>query len=748
MVESGALPTIGPGAQRGARLPAGRPPPVARLIRDLTDRVRRRAPRGEIVDAVLAGAGALAQTSRVFLLELVPTDILAANESASGEVAEGLAIGSVTLTLFGPDPPAPGLTDDDWRALLQLLKPGEASELPSFVTPEGYALEPARLPADAAPEGRRLVVLPIAGDAARASSLLALFDTPVRALTEGGRLGLATWVGVTALALEQLALREAERRIRLEGEELRQVALTLTGTLDLDVVLARVLAAVRALIGADWASIALVGEHTGFVARHFSTLQTGAARWYESTSQLRPGGTSRRVLESREPHFVDDLAAETEANQSIRQLGVRAVATLPMVARGESVGLLYANFAEPHTFTPREGELLGALAAQAAVAIRNAELYSSLRRSEGELRAVLESQASGICLTDLAGAIRYANRAFGDLVGMAPEALVGWPLRSLAGEAIGARTTDPAAFAARLDAGRDAAFSAEMELVEPRSRLLSHTVYPARDETGAAIGRVDIYRDITELRRLQRVRDDFLATAAHELRTPLTVIRSHAHVLKHLLTAQARAIGDDEPLRSATAIGEQTAAMSAMVSQFLDVVRLGRDAPAQDFARVELRELVTRAVEQARTTTDRHRFRLLLPPVRLHDTLPVQGNALQLARVLTNLLDNAIKYSPDGGTITVEGYSTPEQVVVSVSDEGLGLTDEQRRNLFARYYQAQGSQGQTYRGLGLGLYLCKEIVDRHNGRIEVESAGLGCGSTFTLLLPASRPTPKPGETAR
>lgn len=728
MSEPGAFPPVGGRIACEARAPAAGAPDLPRLIRDLTALARRQAERAAIVDAAIAGASQIAGTPRVFLLELVPTDPALAHEPAAT-----LAFGAMTLTLYGPDPPSTSPTDADWRALMELVAPGAAGAVFSLVTPRSLALDAVRSPA-----GRRLVVLPVAGDAARAGSVLALFDIPDGALTDERRLALTTWAGVTALALEQLALREAERRTRLEGEEVRQVALALTGTLDLDAVLARVLAAVQALSGADWASISLVGEQTNFVARHFSTLQTGQAQWYHSPTQLRPGGTSRRVLESREPRFVDDLTTDPESNRAILQLGVRAVATLPLVAHGESVGLLYANFAAPHHFTPREGDLLRALAAQAALAIRNAELYSSLRRSEGELRAVLESQDTGICLTDLAGVIRYANRAFAEIVEVEPGAAIGQPLRPLVERALGRPAFEPGSAPARSDeTGPGAMFAAEIEL--GGARLLYHCVYPAYDEAGAAIGRIYTYQDITELRRLQRVRDDFLATAAHELRTPLSVIRSHAHVLKHLLAAREWPAGEEEPLRNIGTIVDQSAAMSAMVAQFLDVVRLGRAGAREDFAPIDLGDLAARAVEQARGTTARHDIRLLLPAGRSRENLTVRGDAVQLARVLTNLLDNAIKYSPGGGAITVEAYSTPEQVVVAVGDEGLGLTEEQRRNLFARYYQAHGDQSQAYRGLGLGLYLCQEIVERHNGRIEVESAGPGRGSTFILLLPALRP---------
>ncbi len=745
MVEPGAASdAAGPVASRTKGAVASLPS----LAHELTGRVRRGAGRRDILDCIVTGTAALTRVDRAFLLELPP-------EAADGDPAARGAAAPRVLAACGPAE-RPGFDLDlaalDWGAMLPQNEAGgvDAGNAPS--SPSVVVHLSTGLDRDGAGVARGVLTLPVGASAGGAQRVLVAVTAGFEILTDAALAGLETWAGIVAVALEGLDLRDNERRTRVEEEELREVALALTASLDLDTVLARVLAAVRRLVGADWASISLVGEHTGFVARHFSTLQSGEPRWYESTSRLRPGGTSRRVLERREPSFVPDLTRDAAANPAMLRLGVRAVATLPMIVGGESVGLLYANYAEPRDFTRHEEVLLSALAVQAAVAIRNAELYSSLRRSEGELRAVLESNDAGYCLTDRAGRVRYANRYFGDLVGTAPPLLIGREVRPLVEAAFGALTADPAAFAARLDvlAGDpEARVVDELELPGPEPRVFYYSSVPARDASGQPIGRVEVYKDITEYRRLERARDDFLAAVAHELRTPLAVIRAHARVLEHVV---ARAAPGGPAAESVRTIVEQQRAMAALVAQFIDVVRLGRDAPAGEFGVVDLRELLARAVAEARTTIDPARHAIALEPAG-GEPLVCRGDAGQLRRVLTNLLDNAIKYSPDGGIISVAGRRAGDEATLTVRDEGLGLTPEQLALLFTRYYRAgargaPGGRDAGYGGLGLGLYLCKETVSRHGGRIWAESAGPGRGATFTVALPLPRDDLGGGETAR
>ncbi len=242
-------------------------------------------------------------------------------------------------------------------------------------------------------------------------------------------------------------------------------------------------------------------------------------------------------------------------------------------------------------------------------------------------------------------------------------------------------------------------------------------------------------RDITEHKRLYheaqeaiRTRDIFFSIAAHELRTPLTSLLGHAQLL------QRRVDGDgaftERDRRATQVIAAQAARLNKLALSLLDLSRLQSGQLALDRAIVELGALARRVVGEIQPTLDQHTLVFDGPD----DALTVDADELRLEQVLHNLIGNAIKYSPQGGTVTVCLTRQAARVCIAITDQGIGIPAAAIPQLFQRFYRAPNVEQHQINGMGIGLYVVKQILDLHGGTVIVESAELA-GSTFTVCLP-------------
>jgi signal transduction histidine kinase len=245
------------------------------------------------------------------------------------------------------------------------------------------------------------------------------------------------------------------------------------------------------------------------------------------------------------------------------------------------------------------------------------------------------------------------------------------------------------------------------------------------DRAGLAVANARLYQRAQEA---VHVRDQFLSIAAHELKTPLTALYGQAQLIQRRL-----ARGDQSPerlARSVDMIARQAGRLDAMVATLLDVGRLELGQFALDRQPTELGALAARVVEEVRPTLDSHFLTLDLD----QGEVCVDGDPLRLEQVLQNLISNAVKYSPGGGTVAVQVSRDERTARVAVSDEGIGVPSAALPNLFQRFYRADNAAAQSISGMGVGLYVVHEIVARHGGTVQVESVE-GQGSTFTIVLP-------------
>lgn len=261
-----------------------------------------------------------------------------------------------------------------------------------------------------------------------------------------------------------------------------------------------------------------------------------------------------------------------------------------------------------------------------------------------------------------------------------------------------------------------------------RDGAIVGTVCTITDLTGRAAEAQATQHARREAEQALKLRDSFFSVAAHELRTPLTTLLGRAQLLQRWLE---RVEGlDERTQRSAGIVVEQAQRLNGMVAALLDVSRIQGGRFTISPARVDLVGLVRRVVEDSYPTPATHRIELDASA----GGLPVEGDESRLEQVLVSLIDNAVKYSPDGERVLVRLSRNGTEATVAVVDQGIGIPVTAQTQLFRRFFRAENAEALGVSGLGISLFTAREILELHGGRIEVDSAE-GRGSTFRICLP-------------
>lgn len=356
------------------------------------------------------------------------------------------------------------------------------------------------------------------------------------------------------------------------------------------------------------------------------------------------------------------------------------------------------------------------------MAQRLAESFTMLEAEKRKLEVIMETLSDGILVVDRELKIMMVNGAAGAILGLGARNVQGCPVMEVV---LNHHLVD----LIQDVNSRDQALESELNLYYPQNRQLQVFLAPLKDETGILAGSVVALHDISQLRYLERVRQDFVANVSHELRTPIATVKAMAETLL------AGAKQDEATLlRYLAGINQECDRLSNLINDLLVLAKLDTK-PEINREPFDLVELLTEVREGFLPTTDPAPDLILELPV---PNLPqVLANRGQIKQVLLNLLDNALKYTPATGQVRLSACRDGDWIKVVVADTGIGIPQEELGRIFERFYRVDKARSRNKGGTGLGLSIVKHIVEGHGGKIEVESR-LNQGSVFSFTLPAAK----------
>jgi PAS domain S-box-containing protein len=559
-----------------------------------------------------------------------------------------------------------------------------------------------------------------------------------------------TVVGTVGAVTDITQRRQVEEALRRQNEELaalHEMTLGIINRLNLTNLLEAIVLRAATLMRTEDCFLALVDPvDDAMVCQVGAGLFTG----YQGFHMPKGSGITGRIRAGGGPVLIDDYATWSDRSPEFERLPLHAMVAVPLQAGGKLAGAIsVAQVREGRRFDPESIALLTRLAQLASLALDNARLFAAARqeieerrRAEEALRhsqELLHAVATGapvvLFALDLAGCITLIEGRALNSLGLRPGDLVGRPIAAVFPDLVTLAADIP-----HILAGEPYAAILTMD-----GRTFQAQLSPLFDAAGVVAGIVGVATDITsrirveaelaaalaaqqtaneQLQVLNRAKSDFVSIVSHEFRTPLTVIQGFSAMMRdeNFTILQMK--------EYATDINMEAIRLSRLITEMLDLDRMESGRMQLNRELIDLHRIIENVVNLIQPTAPHHSLLLDADPalpefVADHD---------KLVQVVTNLVNNAIKYSPQGGPIRLTTALEGAQVHLRVADQGLGIPAEALEAIFDRYARIESRISRTIQGTGLGLSIVRQIVELHNGRVWAEST-LGQGSVFHVLLP-------------
>ncbi|HMD89385.1 MAG TPA: ATP-binding protein [Anaerolineaceae bacterium] len=491
-----------------------------------------------------------------------------------------------------------------------------------------------------------------------------------------------------------------------ELETLARLGRSITASLDLDSVLSAIVDAAVELTGADEGSLLLLDETTGeLYMRAGRNFQEEFVRTFRLPITDTLAGS---VLRSGQPVLLDEKTPQKIKTAYL----VHSLVYVPIQIHGHVFGVLgIDNRTERAPFKDRDVKLLSAIAEFAVIAIENARLYTNTITERNKLETVLTRIQDGVIVVDSDQRMVMVNQAAQSAFNLPAQPVIGRQFKDVFSQPELLELIDSA----------NKSLSNRVEISVEDGRVFNAQLTPIPD-VGIAI----TMHDITYLKKLDRIKSDFVSTVSHDLRSPLTAIMGYVELIE-----RAGPINDlqrDFVRRVQVSVQNITTLVDDLLN--LGRIEAGFDARKES---INLGQLIYYSAEgfKKQLTDNGHHLQLELP----NTFPPIFANPVQFRQMIDNLLDNAIKYTAPGGTITIHGTVEQNQIILQFIDSGIGIPALDLPYIFDKFYRASNVNSDVT-GTGLGLAIVKSIVESHDGRIWVDST-LGQGTTFTVVLPLS-----------
>ncbi len=508
----------------------------------------------------------------------------------------------------------------------------------------------------------------------------------------------------------KLRVKEAEDVIRRRNRELNllpEIGRALSARLNIEELTTILLKRTAETLGAMLGYVIIFGS--GKIYQKVYRLSAAAPTSAEGEKYSLPDGLLEAINSNPHGLIVDDISKDPLWQGTTDQLS-RSAVVVPMFGSNHLLGILVLTNEQPNYFNLEHLLLLQAITSQASIGVENAQLYASLQREQQHLSAVLRNAADAILLFDATGCLSLINPA-GEKLFTDYEAKLGKQLTVGAGYD---------SFLQLIDQARLSNASFSGEVAWPDKRVFSASITPVQEG-----GYVAVLHDVSRFKELEKVKDEFIAIASHDLKNPIAAISGFSQLLKQ--AGPLNEMQNDFVQR----IQKASSNMSELVQNIVDLARIDLGAETKK-DQVGLSDLLRELADEFKPQAQVKKHSLTIEEIE--SEVRVAGDAQQLRQALRNLIGNAIKYTPDGGVITLSLKLEANRAHISVRDTGYGIPPSEIPHVFDRFYRVQNNGHDHIEGNGLGLAIVKSIIEQHGGQVALESEA-GKGSCFSVLLP-------------